>query len=81
MQELARYSSVTLSRDRYTHAGADELAGALEKLPPVSGEVVQELYKDLSRQCDCGVHRVALNGAKEEMHAPPDHMSQVVMAQ
>jgi integrase len=34
-QSLMRHSSITLTMDRYSHAGLFDVAGALEKLPPL----------------------------------------------
>jgi integrase len=81
VQELARHSTVTLSLDQYTHAGAEDLTGALEKLAPVLGHSVQELYKDLSVPGDVELPRVALNDAQEESEVKGNEVREVLAAE
>jgi integrase len=44
-QILARHSTITLTMDFYTHLDVLDVAGALDKLPPVAGNVAAETEK------------------------------------
>jgi len=50
MQMMARHSTIAMTLERYTHANQSDLYAAVQKLPGISGSVVQK--KPSSRQQD-----------------------------